>query len=821
MKTFIFCALCVICSASSSFAQVNNPSYLKAQATRLKSYFDQHEIEKVYLHFDKPYYAAGDTIYFKAYVMAGEKNLLSTLSGVLYTDLIDPAGKVASSIKLQINNGLAWGDFALRDSLPSGNYRVRAYTRLMQNYGSESFFNRRIPIAAIINKPLPAFKSKSSSASQTIAAPDVQFFPEGGDLVTGVASKVAFKAVMPGGNGTDVTGNILNDKNQVVTTFTSAHLGMGVFTITPLAGESYHAEVVYSNGIKASIPLPAVNAEGVAIAVTDSGSKISVHVNPGKLFYQQNKDGALGLFIYSAGRLTTVSDVMDGPDMRFDIQKGRLHSGITQVTLLSAKGEPLCERLVYINKNDQLPVDVFSAKTTYQAREKVTVKIHVDETNFEPTPAHFSVSVIDKSKVTADENKEENILTYTLLTSCLKGYVEDPGYYFVNPDNKKRSELDLVMLTHGYRRFTWAKLAADDGNPPMITAEKGLSISGQAKTFWGKPVNPGEVTLIPAAGGHLLSEATDKTGSFKFDNLVFYDTTRFVLNAVTGKGSNNTQLTYHPAAPVPVLNTPLYTSTDTSAAAIISAYLQNSQNRHTEFMKYYGKGIQLKEVRVQSVKKATYRTLSLAGAGNADQVIKGSEILTGGMLATSLSGRIGGVYFENPDNPAGGSPRIQGATGLMLIIVDGVERPDSRYAPKPIVNDILPADVETIEVLKYASASIYGMQGGNGVLIITTKQGVGREAKDIAAVGVLPLKITGYYKAREFYAPRYDYINDHTRPDLRSTVYWLPEIMTDKNGNASFDFYNADGNGQYEIIVEGINSDGDAGAAKYSYEVKE
>ena len=810
MKTFIFCALCVICSASSSFAQVNNPSSLKAQATRLKSYFDQHEIEKVYLHFDKPYYAAGDTIYFKAYVMAGEKNLLSTLSGVLYTDLIDPAGKVASSIKLQINNGLAWGDFALRDSLPSGNYRVRAYTRLMQNYGSESFFNRRIPIAAIINKPLPAFKSKSSSASQTIAAPDVQFFPEGGDLVTGVASKVAFKAVMPGGNGTDVTGNILNDKNQVVTTFTSAHLGMGVFTITPLAGESYHAEVVYSNGIKASIPLPAVNAEGVAIAVTDSGSKISVHVNPGKLFYQQNKDGALGLFIYSAGRLTTVSDVMDGPDMRFDIQKGRLHSGITQVTLLSAKGEPLCERLVYINKNDQLPVDVFSAKTTYQAREKVTVKIHVYETSFEPTPAHFSVSVIDKSKVTGDENKEENILTYTLLTSCLKGYVEDPGYYFVNPDNKKRSELDLVMLTHGYRRFTWAKLAADDGKPPMITAEKGLSISGQAKTFWGKPVNPGEVTLIPAAGGHLLSEATDKTGSFKFDNLVFYDTTRFVLNAVTGKGSNNTQLTYHPAAPVPVLNTPFYTSTDTSAAAIISAYLQNSQNRHTEFMKYYGKGIQLKEVRVQAIKKATYRTLSLAGAGNADQVIFMKDVKEGGKLSDILNSRLRrGVRFLK-----GGNPASVEHSGL-LIVVDGNERPGSG------IDDIPPSDVETVEVLTSGQAAIYGMAGGHGVIVITTKQGAGLQPEDIESRGVLPLKITGYYKAREFYAPRYDHINDHTRPDLRSTIYWLPEIMTDKNGNASFDFYNADGNGQYEIIVEGINSDGIAGAAKYSYEVNE
>jgi hypothetical protein len=113
------------------------------------------------------------------------------------------------------------------------------------------------------------------------------------------------------------------------------------------------------------------------------------------------------------------------------------------------------------------------------------------------------------------------------------------------------------------------------------------------------------------------------------------------------------------------------------------------------------------------------------------------------------------------------------------------------------------------------------MGGGNGVMVITTKQGAGTTAKDIISRGVLPLTVTGFYKAREFYAPRYDYIDNRTRPDLRSTIHWLPEITTDKDGNASFDFYNADSIGQYQVIIEGITNDGNAGAAKFAYEVKE
>jgi hypothetical protein len=812
MRIVAFCFFFILQGPFCATAQNIKNSTLAMQTAKLKNFLDQHSMEKVYLHFDKPYYAAGDTIYFKAYVIAGERNALSPLSGVLYADLVTPNNKIARAIKLQVIDGLAWGDITLPDSLPGGNYRIRAYTKLMQNYGSELFFDRVIPVGAIIKMPVAKGGAKPAK-SNTIATtlPDMQFFPEGGEMVAGVASKIAFKAIVTGGGGINVSGTIFNNNNQPVAKFVSAHLGMGAVNITPVAGQTYYAEVVYGNGAKASVALPAANTDGVAIAVFDSTSKISVHINPSKGFYEQNKGQPLGLFIYSGGRLTTVSDVMDGTDMRFDIQKSGLHSGITQITLLSAKGEPLCERLVFINKKDKQDLSLSTDKMVYQQREKVQVSFHVENTGFEVAPAHFSVAVIDRSKVLVNEDKEENILTYLLLTSCLKGNIEEPGYYFNNTDDKKRAELDLVMLTHGYRRFTWKALANNDVPPPTAAPEKNLSIAGTAKSLWGKPIDNALITLIPQAGGNLLSEKTDKSGAFNFSNLVFYDSTRFVINAVNAKGKNNTQLIYHLEPPAPVAAPNYFASADTSSAGIIQAYMQNSKNRHEQFLKYYNKGIQLKEVKIQAVKKAGYHTQSLAGAGNADQVIHMRDLKVGGQLSNVLNGRLrGGVVFNQ-----GRAISSTEHAGL-LVVLDGVMQ--GSY-----VDDINPLDVETVELLSplTAKGAIYGMMGAHGVLIITTKRGSGLQPEDMVSRGVLPLTLNGFYRAREFYAPRYDYVNNHIRPDLRSTIYWLPEITTDKDGNANFDFYNADGVGQYQIIIEGINNAGTAGAAKLSYNVTE
>jgi hypothetical protein len=182
---------------------------------RLENYFSTHDPERTYLQFDRPYYAAGDTIYFKAYVTQGGRHKLSGLSEVLHVDLINTKNKIDQSIILRRDSGVCWGDFALPDSLPAGNYRIRAYTRLMLNLGDLDFFDQPISIGSLIKRNVPDTGTKQPRYGIRNKA-DVQFFPEGGTLVEGVQTKMAFKAIGANGLAIDVKGVILDKRSKQV-----------------------------------------------------------------------------------------------------------------------------------------------------------------------------------------------------------------------------------------------------------------------------------------------------------------------------------------------------------------------------------------------------------------------------------------------------------------------------------------------------------------------------------------------------------------------------------------------------------------------------
>jgi hypothetical protein len=799
------------------YGQSHNP-ILPNIVDKLKILYSKQVTENVYLQFDKPYYAAGDTMYFKAYVTLGEKHQLSGLSGVLHVDLINANNKTDQSIKLQLLNGVAWGDFTLPDSLPPGNYRVRAYTQWMRNEGKDAFFYQTIPIGSIANNRMPESIPSHLLTSSKI---DVQFFPEGGNLNAGITSKVAFKAVGTNGLGLGVKGIVIDGSGVEVTHFASTHLGMGYFYIDPLPGKAYKAKVSFADGTTNIIDLPLADAKGIVLSVNnDSISKASVRITANPAYYLENKDKDYTLLIYSGGIATTIPCRLDSAIITMDILKRRLHTGIATITLFSPAGEPLCERLMFVQNYDQLNINITPDKTIYTKREKVNIRLNVKNRADSAAAGHFSVSVIDENKVPVDENSENTILTDLLLTSDLKGYVEQPNYYFNTITDKTQSDLDLVMLTHGYRRFEWKKLLNNEYPPVAFKPEKGLEINGQVKNMLGKPVAKGTITLLPRNGGPLISSISDDKGMFRFSNLVFYDTTHFVLSAVNARGKNSTKLAYFAEKAEPLITPDPFETAKTISDTAMSAYTDNAKKERNEWINNgKGKGIMLKEVKIRDVKRDDkYRTQSLAGAGHADQVMHADEIeQIGGQLSTSLNGRLRGVGF------VGGVPFLKTppGNGPMLVIVDGEEMSGGKDIPFD-VNQIPSSQIETIEVLRFSSASIYGIDGGNGALIITTKQGGGRNIKDISSIGVLPIASVGFYKAKEFYTPIYNTpaaLNSKRR-DLRSTIYWKPELQTDKNGNASFDFYNADGTGNYRVVIEGIDEKGNLGRRVYRYKVK-
>jgi hypothetical protein len=801
-----------IITLTSAYGQAN--AVLNNIVAKLQSLSTTKTIEKAYLHFDKPYYAAGDTIFFKAYVTVGERHQLTNLSGILYADLIDQKNEILQTIKLQIIEGIGWGDFALPDTLRKGTYRVRAYTKYMQAGDQGDFFDKSINIGSIYDNPV----TQSNGASAEGVNTDVQFFPEGGVFMSGLPNKIAFKALSPNGTGADIKGIILDNTGRKLGSFSSLRMGMGSFVLKPEPGITYKAKITYADGSQKTLPLPLPAIKGIALAIKDTLDKLSIEIRCNKAYYQENAKKDYYLVIYAGGILTKVVANLDNPVLGLDILKNQFPSGVVQVTLFSAEGEPLCERLVFNRSNDLLNVEVNSNKSTYHPREKVQLNLGVKNKNGVSSAGHFSVSVIDESKVTSNDDDEQNILTYLLLTSSVKGFIEQPNYYFAHRTKEAMENLDALMLTQGYRRFAWKTLLQDTTAAKKFTPENSFTISGLVRYPAGKMAVAEELVLRDVKSGSVLTTKTDDKGIFKFANLVYFGNAEFTLQAASVKGKKVIpKITLDPTVPAPPVSITTNPGTNKADAnSMMLAYLNNEKLR-LPASQVAVKGQVLKQVNV--VNKNVYRTSSLAGAGNADQVIKGEELENFPLLSEGLSGRLRGVDF-NAGVPYLKTAQVITGGGMVaepaLVAVDGVMRPAGSG-----LDDISPMTVENVELLKSANASIYGLQGGAGVIVITTRLSRNFTEAVQQPNGSIKFSQQGFYKSREFYEPKYSApVNGNPIRDLRSTIYWKPELLTDKEGTASVAYFNADGTGTYRVVVEGIDINGNIGRQVYRYKVE-
>ena len=815
MKRILLISTFIFCCKSGAFSQLYSAE--AHVVDQLKNFVSTYDPEKAYVQFDRPYYAAGDTIYFKAYVTQGGRHKLSISSGVLHVDLINPENRIEQSIRLRLDSGVCWGDFALPDSLPTGNYRVRAYTQWMRNLGELDFFDQNMYVRSISKQHVPDQLIKQTGHGKINNA-DLQFFPEGGNLVEAVETKLAFKAIGKNGLSIHAKGVILDKGNMPVCSIESSRLGMGYIMFKPEKGELYKAKLSFDDGTQNTIDLPRPEASGISLAVDyDSNSTISIKITANGAYYLANRNKDFLLVIYSGGKVMSYSFKQEDPRITLSMDRKLLQTGVSTISLFSPEGEPLCERLLFVQHNDQLSLQMHADKAAYKKKEKVDLQLNAKSPTGLSVNGNFSVTVVYETPMPADENNERNILTYLLLTSDLTGYVEQPNYYFKDTSAEARDNLDLLMLTQGYRNFEWKQELGKDSLVLAFQRERGLEVTGKITNLSDKPISNGTVTLIPSSGGNLLSAESDPDGLFRFSNLVFTDTARLVLSAVNSKGSNSTRITYlntKQESPV-VIDQPYFPPIMEDIGML--SYFGEAKKIREEVMADDPKYKMLKSVTVRAVKLDNqYRTQSLAGAGHADQVMHATDIeMVGGQLSTSLNGRLHGVSF------IGGIPYLT-ASGSnvkspMLLVLDGTE---FRAGPNFNVDDISTSQVETIEVLKYASESIYGMDGAAGVLVITTKNG-GKDPKDIVSIGVLPITPMGFYKARTFYSPKYEYASGNaTVPELRFTIYWNPELKTDQDGMVHLEYYNAERKGTYKVIVEGIDQNGNVGRLVYRYPVE-
>jgi hypothetical protein len=893
-KKILFSALVIAFIGFVGF--IADDDLLKKALESFQKYQEKNIQEKVYIHTDKPYYAIGDDIWFKAYVVDAQTLTPTPQSNILYVDLINGRDSVKKTLRIPLVAGFGYGNFELKDSLQEGNYRIRAYTNWMRNFGDTFYFDRTVKIGnawtnqlitktdysyakegnnenvtAKINfsnidgfpyankevsynveidfrniakgkavtdaegnvtikftndKPFLAKDGRIStslkiaentvvnkyipivSTSNQVA---VQFFPEGGDMINNVRGRVAFKALGSDGLGQKVSGYIEDNNGERVANFESRNFGMGYFSLTPVDGKTYNAMVKFADGSEKKINLPLSKAEGISLSlVNNTEDSIMIKVMANQNFATKNQGKTFTVIAQASGNVVyTAKTNLSGTAFAAKLAKNRFLGGITQFTLFDENMIPVSERLTFMMPKNILSLSVKPDKANYKQREKANLEVKALDPSGKPIIGSFSMAITDEAKVPVTEDEEHTIFTDLLLTSDLKGYVENPNYYFYDVTEEKQTNLDILMMTQGWRRFNWRNIINNVTPSLSFKPEKTLSVSGKV-TQGKKPVVGGTVTLFSSSGkSFLIQEKTDAKGEFKIDSLYFPDSTKFVIQARNEKGRKGVDIELYDNGKQIVTKNANLPDLTVNINGSMQAYLKNSKNQYEEWLKngIINRSILLGEIKVVDTKPLVEKSDNLNGAGNADKVLTEKDLQNAYSLEQALQGRVAGLQIIN------GVAMIRGQEAQ--IILDGI------YVEPDFLNSIQPQDVKTIEILKSIGyTAIYGSRGGGGVIVITTKRGEPGYVSNTYAPGIVTYTPIGIFQAKEFYSPNYADPKINTAvADLRTTIYWNPRVVTDSTGTAKVNFYNADGAGSYKIILEGMDLNGHIGRNVNRYKV--
>lgn len=800
--------------ATLLFAFTFEDDLIQTIAAKFDRYHNELPQEKAYLHLDKPYYTAGETLWFKAYLVEANTHLPDTVSIPLYVELIDnQRGKLIDKKILQLEGGSAAADFMLPDTLKAGYYRLRAYTNWMLNFDENLLFTKdfRVFRPNTVDEPIKL-------NSQEI---DFRFFPEGGNLVEGIENRLAYKAVDALGNGLDVSGIILSDKGDTVISFESEHLGMGVMTFKPEIGEKYSAKIKYRNIYEKEIALPIADKEGFVMGVESVADKDNIRLFVGH--NTTNPTGQIAIIGQSQGKICYAAKTASTKKvLLMKIPKNKFPTGITQFTVFNEKGLPLCERVIFLKNDTTLNINILPNKTKYNTREKVTLNIEAKDAKGQPILGDFSVSVTDAGQV-LEQAFPENIQTNLLLSSDLKGKIEQPAYYLSKENQEAARHLDILMMTQGWRRYRWNDILKDELTTPKYPLERGLSISGEISRPNGKvfekPVNLTFMFSLKDSTRLFGMGLAEKDGSFVVNNLSFVDSAQVIVQAMAGNSNRNTKIFINRAFSPKVQVVAIPFNAVTFDEKELADYLKRTKEAlDFERSLRFNKSILLNEAVVKGKKNLPERDNRVLYSSPSKSLTVDPTMIGYMNVLDLIRGRFAGVQVSGSANDP--TITIRGVSSLSgssepMFLLDGMRTDKSAILMLPV------ADVDKVDVLTGGESAIYGMGAGNGVISILTKRGNPNYdySKD-KALGVEHFGIAGYHPTKEFYAPKYDVIlPEHIRPDFRSTIFWSPKIRTDANGKASITFFNTDATTKVNINLEGISSTGIPIVAKNTYSV--
>lgn len=822
--------------------------------------------EKLYLHLDKPFYGAGEKIWFKGYLVNATTHQDNSQSNFIITELINRSDSIVERKKIRRDSLGFHNAFTLPATLPAGDYYLRGYSNWMLNEDPDFFFSRNIKIGNSIDNTivssieyqqeddthytakikftsnvqavfenttikylylengkiknkgkkktdengwisisLPDLKSPAARRievefddpqyiyKRTFHLPvftndfDVKFFPEGGALLSIPHQNVAFKAQGADGFSKEVEGFLFNSKGDTLTNFRSEHNGMGIFTMNPVDNETYYVTVRTNDSITKRFDLPAIEPKGISIAMSHYKQEIRYEIQKTEATEWPQK---LFLLAHTRGKLAILQPI--NPKRTFGKMNDSLFTeGITHFMLIDEQGNALSERLIFVPDHKPNQWQITADQPTYGKREKVSLQIAAKDNEGNPVEGTFSVSITDRKSIQPD-SLADNILSNLLLTSDLKGYVEDPAYYFLNQDARTLRSIDYLMMTHGWRRHKMENVLRTPSLNFTNYIEKGQTISGRIMGFFGANVKKGPICVLAPKYNIIATTETDEKGQF-IVNTSFRDSTTFLVQARTKKGFAGVDILMDPPQyPVATHKAPYLNG----AATFMEDYLMNTRDQY--YMEGGMRVYNLKEVTV-TAKRERPSSKSIYTGGINTYTVEEDRLQGYGQTAFDAASRLPSVTITN-----GSEIHIRNNSEPAIIVIDDIVYEDA----SDILKDIQVSDMSSISLLRGADAVILGPRASGGAVVITLKDPRNLPARP--AQGIITYTPLGYSESVEFYHPTYDTPEKKNtqRSDFRSTVYWNPELRLDAEGKATIEYYTPDSTAPEDIIIEGVDKNG-------------
>jgi hypothetical protein len=748
-------------------------------------YRSQYIQEKLYVHTDKDTYVSREILWFRIYYVDAFYNRPASISKIAYIEILDKNNRPLLQQKASLKPGESNGSFIIPVNIPSGMYHLRAYTSWMKNVPADYYFEKTI---RIINP----WNLQQDSADSKTKRFDIQFFPEGGNLVENIKTKVAFRITNEFGKGLDCEGMILNSVADTILKFHPLNFGLGNFEFTPVAGKHYTAIIHFPNGERVIKELPLAYTNGFVMnlsAMDDKRIAIKIKSTP-DLDRQE-----YSVFIHGSHSCLPVTHekLNDGQAMVL-IDPKDLEDGISRITLFNSMDQPVCERLYFKYPEKKLLINA-SANPEYETREKIDLNLNVTDQSGNPKDADMSLAVYRLDSL--QHVDETNIKDYLYLTSEL-GPVESPAFYFRDDSISRHVDMDNLMMTNGWRRFMWKDIGSQNSISLKFSPENnGHIIRGRLiSNITGKLVPDIHVYLsIPSTRTEFRVTTSNEEGLFKFEMPWFYGSQELILQTNPDEDSTCHAEIFSPFSekyaqyPLPKYTLPVNHNTilDQSIA---------EQVQHI----YSGKRINLFSRQAVDTNSFYVEPDEKYLLDNYTRFQTMEEVIREYVVSTNVTIKRDKFLLQLVNKPEGGYFKY-----APLILIDGVPFFDP--------NELFMQDPLKIKRLDLVNRQYsLGYSYFNGIVNVTTYNG------DLEGISMnaraTVLDYPGIPEQREFFSPAYeteDQINSPV-PDFRTLLYWSPEIKSESKNKHTVSFYSSDIPGKYVASIMGITKNGEPGS---------